>query len=288
MSPDDESRYHVFQSVLEVVKESNNFDILRSQLNNIDRWIAEWETESDDQRKLYLAVSDVAKEDGEEDEAYEYLVRALRTIEPKQASSDEARQLSLKALKTALQHPTHFDFQDLTSLDSIQALRQSDPDYIELLDIFTSETLEEYNDFKDDHEGWIDAQGLDSAVLNRKMRLLTLASLAAQNHQTRQVSYAQIQRALQIPAEEVEMWVIDVIRAGLVEGKLSQLNQLFLIHRSTYRVFGENQWREVAARLDMWKTSLTGVLQVIRKEKENYILQQSGDAREQVQVQREL
>lgn len=288
MSPDDESRYHVFQAVIAVVKASNNFDALRSQLKNVDRWFAEWETDAEDQRKLYIAISEAAKADGEDDDAYEYLVRALRTIDPKQASSDEARQLSLDALKAALQHPTHFDFQDLTSLDSIQALRQSDADWIDLLDIFTADTLEEYNDFKDDHEGWIEAQGLDAAILNRKMRLLTLTSLAAQNHNSRQVSYEQIQKALQIPKEEVEMWVIDVIRAGLVEGKLSQLNQQFLVHRSTYRVFGDNQWREVAARLDMWKTSLTGVLQVIRKEKESYIINQESGGREPMQIQREL
>ncbi|KAJ5938274.1 Eukaryotic translation initiation factor [Penicillium verhagenii] len=40
-------------------------------------------------------------------------------------------------------------------------------------------------------------------------------------------------------ASEVEMWVIDTIRAGLVEGKLSQLRQEFLVHRATYRVPGE-------------------------------------------------
>ena len=76
------------------------------------------------------------------------------------------------------------------------------------------------------------------------------------------------------------MWVIDVIRAGLVEGKLSQLNQTFLIHRATYRVFGENQWREVASRLDMWRNSLTGVLGVIRQEKENFILQKEQELRD--------
>lgn len=65
------------------------------------------------------------------------------------------------------------------------------------------------------------------------------------------------------------MWVIDVIRAGLVEGKLSQLNQTFLIHRSTYRVFGEKQWREVGARLNIWRDSLRNVLGVLRAEREN-------------------
>jgi translation initiation factor 3 subunit M len=112
------------------------------------------------------------------------------------------------------------------------------------------------------------------------MRLLTLASIAAATGQTRSLPYSTIASSLSIPSEDVEMWVIDVIRAGLVEGKLSQLNQTFLIHRSTYRVFGDSQWREVAGRLDMWRSSLLGVLKVIQQEKENVIVQKERELRE--------
>ncbi len=182
-------------------------------------------------------------------------------------------------------HPTHFDFQDLTSLDSIQALRQSEPTFFELLEIFNSELLDDYNDFKDEHDGWIEEQGLNDAVLYRKMQLLTLASLAASTP-SRSLPYSQIAKHLKIAPEDVEMWVIDVIRAGLVEGKLSQKNpdparnQMFLIHRSTYRVFGENQWREVASRLDTWRESLMGVLEVVRREREQIIDQKMLELRE--------
>jgi len=154
------------------------------------------------------------------------------------------------------------------------------PIYFQLLEIFTADLLDDFNDFKDEHDGWIEEQDLDAAALNRKMRLLTLASIAASTGQTRALPYGHISKALQIPSSDVEMWVIDVIRAGLVEGKLSQLTQTFLIHRSTYRVFGENQWREVASRLDMWRNSLVGVLQVIQMEKANFIQMKDAENRE--------
>ena len=83
-----------------------------------------------------------------------------------------------------------------------------------------------------------------------------------------------------MPAEDVEMWVIDVIRAGLVEGKLSQLNQTFLIHRSTYRVFGEKQWTEVQGRLDTWRGSLNGVLEVVRNERIKMASERERELRE--------
>ncbi|TKA52032.1 Eukaryotic translation initiation factor 3 subunit M [Cryomyces minteri] len=280
IQPDSDTRYHVFLAILNVIKSTSNFETLRPQLKHLDAWLAQWESDEEEQRKLYLAVSDAASDAGEVEDAYAYLVRALRTIPSEEASSDEACTLSLRALKSALTHPTHFDFQDLTSLDSIQALRKSEPTYFELLEIFTSELLDDFNDFKDEHDHFLADAELDGAALNRKMRLLTLASIAASTGQTRSLPYSAIARALQIPAADVEMWVIDVIRAGLVEGKLSQQTQTFLIHRSTYRVFAENQWREVASRLDMWRSSLVGVLAVVRQEKEAFIAQKEQELRE--------
>ncbi|KAH3915838.1 eukaryotic translation initiation factor 3 subunit M [Parastagonospora nodorum] len=277
-SAGSEVRYHVLLAILRVIRATSNFETLRPQLKQLDKWLEAWETEEEDSRKLYLAVSDVASDAGESEQAYTYLLRALRTYPSEEASSPEARELSLRALKSALTHPTHFDFQDLTDLDSIQALRNSDPIFFQLLEIFNSDLLDDYNDFKDEHDGWVEESGLDGAALNRKMRLLTLASMAASAGQTRSLPYDKIAKALQISSEEVEMWVIDVIRAGLVEGKLSQLNQTFLIHRSTYRVFGDNQWREVSSRLDMWRNSLTGVLQVIQAEKQRFLQEKEEEA----------
>jgi translation initiation factor 3 subunit M len=241
--------------------------------------VSQWETDEEDQRKLYLTIAEVATSAGEDDQAYEYLLRALRTFSTDEASSPEARNLSIKALKAALLNPSHFDFQDLTALDSIQALRKSNPVLFELLERFNADMLEDYNDFMEEHEGFVEEQGLDPSILYRKMRLLTLASLAAST-QSRSLPYQHISRTLQIPSEDVEMWVIDVIRAGLVEGKLSQLNQTFLIHRSTYRVFGEKQWSEVQGRLDTWRSSLEGVLAIVRAEREKVIQEKEREQRE--------
>ena len=279
LSYDNDARYHVFSAILRVVRNSGSFDSLRPQLKNLDLWLAQWETDEEDQQKLYLSIADVAEDAGERDQAYSYLLRALRTIPSSDSETPNARALSIRALKSALSDPSHFDFQDLTALDSIQALRKSDTDFFELLEIFNAEQLDEYNDFREEHNGWIEKQQLDISILHRKMRLLTLASIAAST-QSRSLPYQHISRALQIPSEDVEMWVIDVIRAGLVEGKLSQLNQTFLIHRSTYRVFGEKQWTEIAGRLDTWRNSLEGVLAVVRQEREKMVREKERELKE--------
>ena len=279
LTPDNENRYHVFLAILRIVRNSSSFDALRPQLQNIDAWLAAWESDEEDQRKLYTTISDLADDAGDKETSYAYLLRALQTFPTEEVGSDEARTLATKALQTALSDPTHFDFFDLTALDPIQALRKSDPLLFEFLEIFSSELLDDYSDFKDSNEGWVEEQGFDVDVLHRKMRLLTLASLAASTP-SRSLPYAQIAKSLQIPADDVEMWVIDVIRAGLVEGKLSQLNQTFLIHRSTYRVFGEKQWTEVQGRLDTWRGSLETVLAVVKAEREKMQREKEREAKE--------
>lgn len=279
LPPTNDTRYHVFLAVLRVVRASSSFELLRPQLKNLDSWIAAWETDEEDQRKLYFEIANVAAEAGEDAQTFLYLLRALRTIPVEDVSAPESRGLALRALKAALFHPSHFDFQELTSSDSVQALRRSDPEWYELLEIFNAELLDDYNDFVESHEDFFSTVTADASVLHRKMRLLTLASLAAST-QSRSLPYQHIARALQIPGEDVEMWVIDVIRAGLVEGKLSQLNQTFLIHRSTYRVFGEKQWTEVQGRLDTWRASLEGVLAVVRQERIKMLGERERELRE--------
>jgi translation initiation factor 3 subunit M len=106
-----------------------------------------------------------------------------------------------------------------------------------------------------------------------------MASLCASTN-SKEIPYKLIAKALQIPLEDVEMWVIDVIRAGLVEGKLSQQKKMFLVHRTTYRVFGEKQWREVATRLEQWKESLRTVKEVISRERQQSEAQKEREMHE--------
>jgi translation initiation factor 3 subunit M len=184
----------------------------------------------------------------------------------------------------AISSPTRFDFQDLRALPTVQALSDSHPVYSQLLDIFTEQDLEDYNDFRDEHEGWIEKEKLDHEKLQRKMRLLTFASLAASTP-NREIPYANIAKALQIPSEDVEMWTIDVVRAKLVEGRLSQQQKVFLVHRTTYRVFGEKQWRELGTRVDQYKAVVDRLITHLRKAQADVENQRE---REQQELERKL
>ncbi|OJJ42982.1 hypothetical protein ASPZODRAFT_136855 [Penicilliopsis zonata CBS 506.65] len=277
LAPSDSSRYHVLLAIVAVIRQSSSayaYEALKPQLTNqLPGWLTAWELEEEEARKLHLAVTEAAEAAGDSELAYEHLVLALQTVSAGEASRPESRELAIRALKSSLQNPTVFDFTPVTGSDAIQALRASDSTLFELLEIFTSDTLDVYEDFVAATPLATISGGVLADIatpLQTKIRLLTLASLAASTP-SRSIPYASIATALRVPADEVEKWVIDTIRAGLVEGKLSQLRSEFLVHRATYRVFGEKQWAEVQGRLMVWRRSLESVLGVIRSERERFI-----------------
>lgn len=271
---ESEARYHVFLAILKVVKNTNStqaFEALVPQLDrNIPNWLAAWQLDEEDAQSLYTTIAEVAAAQGFPNLSYQYLLKALETVQPSAEPDESSQALAKKTLITALINPTVTDFTPLTASDAIQGLRRSNPDLIELLDIFSSDDYASYVDFIADHP--LSSLSIPESAaenLGTKIRLLTLASIAAASP-SRSVPYSTISEALAVPAEEVEIWVIDTIRKGLVEGKLSQLKQEFLVQRATYRVFGERQWAEIQSRLMVWRRSLESVLAVVRSEREKF------------------
>ena len=266
LAPSDSVRYHVFLAVVAAIRNTSSataFEALKPQLTTqLSNWVAAWELDEEEAQKLYLAIADAARDAGDKEMAHEHVVLALQNIPPTEASSSDARELAVRALTSALKLPSVFDFTPLTASDAIQSLRSTDTALFELLEIFAADTLDAYEEFiastplstikysdgddedeEDSDEDEEEEKDLSSAseILQTKMRLLTLATLAASTP-SRSLPYTTISEALRVPAEEVEKWVIDTIRASLVEGKLSQLKGEFLVQRATYRVFGEKQW----------------------------------------------
>ena len=54
-----------------------------------------------------------------------------------------------------------------------------------------------------------------------------------------------------------------VIRAGLIDAKMNQLQRVAVITRSTHRVFGDAQWRQLRDKLDIWRSNLGDILAVL-------------------------
>jgi len=95
----------------------------------------------------------------------------------------------------------------------------------------------------------------------KKIRLLTLASLAVEN----QLTYSSIVQALKIDNSEVERWVISAINAGLIEAKMDQLKEVILIKRGAQRVFTITEWKQLSDHLHAWRDNVRSLLQVVKE-----------------------
>ncbi|KAI5780521.1 hypothetical protein EDC01DRAFT_276897 [Geopyxis carbonaria] len=269
-------RYPIYRGTLKVVAANGLYDLLSPQLPKVDKWVQEWGSSVEEIRELYITIAGIAEEGNDPEQFYNFLTKALQTFPESEAASAHARELAVRLVKAAINMPSRLDFDELSSYPAIVALQSSDPELFQLFEVFSGGQLEDYIEFNDEHEGWVDENGIDHETVYRKIRLLTLTSLAA-TCPDRSLAYNIISRRLHVPEEDVELWVIDVIRAGLVEGKLSQLNQTFLIHRANSRNFGPAEWEEVASRLDVWKDSLRSILEVIKAGREQAKIQEVRD-----------
>lgn len=212
------------------------------------------------------------------------MLKALKTFPDSEAGSAAARDIAVRLVKAAINIPSRLDFDELAITPGVIALEGSEPQLFQLFEVFAGGQLEDYVDFNDENDTWAEDNGINTDAAYRKIRLLTLTSLAA-SCADRSLPYNTISRRLHVPEEDVELWVIDVIRAGLVEGKLSQLNQTFLIHRANVRNFGEEEWKQVADRLSTWKDTLRGILEVVKNGREQAKAQ---EVRDQQRIEGEL
>ncbi|TKA53417.1 hypothetical protein B0A53_04403 [Rhodotorula sp. CCFEE 5036] len=129
---------------------------------------------------------------------------------------------------------------------------------------------------------------VDRAHLVKKQNLLRFARLCEDKGVGKSVRYDEIAKRLGLSAkaggeeeeeeagEEVETWVIDAIRASLVQGRLSQPTQSFLITRVAPLSFSassssssgsasSSSWQVIQERLEGWKGALDRVTATVEK-----------------------
>ncbi|KAE8255641.1 hypothetical protein A4X13_0g2973 [Tilletia indica] len=230
------------------------------------------------------------------------------------AASTEAGDASTSAAETtvalALRLPHVFDFPSLLESRAILGLEKSNaPLWTLLVEVVLAPggRGQRFESWKAKNGDLLNKIGVQEAVLVRKIRLLDIASLcaaqvysdtaaaaaaaaaaavAAQQQPTEdtkspaEVAYSLIaSSALPTePAEDVETWVIDVIRAGLVSGKLSQVNEVFRVYRVSSviplvefsasqkggeGVFSRKQWEVLEVKLGAWRESISRMLETL-------------------------
>lgn len=238
----------VFFELLELAKSSGNAGLIAHQIDVIKTW----DLTQAEKNKVYLEISNALESSG--DGGYKYLYEAVEN------SEEYSPELVERLVKVALESEQVFDFDSVLSLSHVQTLK--------------SKNAALYSQLEAVSLGNFETSGL-SEPLVRKARILAISKLASITNTgsvtgSRIISYSQFATAIKVPISEVEVWLIDAIRAGLIEGRLSQVDESFSIHRSTpVGEFGEKEWKLIETKLDAWKSGLKDILSVLKNAREN-------------------
>ncbi|OJA14335.1 hypothetical protein AZE42_10498 [Rhizopogon vesiculosus] len=257
-TPRDSSlRLPIYTALLQVAAANAELKTLRLSRNDVEQWLQEWNISSEERSQFLKSIVDAFIKSGEPETAYQYTLSHVSSLP---TSSPDGQSAAIDAIALALRLPALFDLDPLFKLDAVVAAK--DHELFSLLQVFLNGGLPEFRSWIDKHPGVPEKYELDLAQLERKIRLLSFASLGFA-HIGQDLPYSKVASTLQIELNQVEKWAIDVIRTGLLSGKLSQTTQSLHVYRSSARTFEQEQWEALERRLVAWKAGLASVLEVV-------------------------
>lgn len=258
-------RYETFMTLARYAHESKNAELMIPKFKRVDQWLEDWGASIEQKRKLFLLIRRILKDNNMSAESHKYLVKSLQTFEGKgNETSEELTSLAVEAILEAISFEDLFQCDHLLSLSSVKAL-QNDPAHgnlYTLLNIFAREKLDGLQAFVAAHAGFLESKGINVDQAFKKIRLLSIASLGSE---AREIPYAVIASTLQVPATEVESWIIEAVSAKLLEAKMNQLKQVVSVGFCVQRVFGKEQWTSLANSLKKWQSSVSQLLTTVNQ-----------------------
>lgn len=249
-------RLPIFKATLKICKDHELYEVMASRFKDMPKLLKAWNASPEESRDIYVMLAEL--HEAADERQSEFLIRAVETF----SNDDGSKEVTVKAVNVALNEEERLSFDDLLVLPPVKGLQKSSPAHFELLELLSNGSFADYKSFASSKESFFTENAISQSTLEHKFKVLTIASLAARQD-NRKLRYGDVAAALEIPEAEVEMWIIETIKSGLIEGKLSQPSSLFLVHRATYRTFEHEQWEEVSAKLASWKESLQEILIVI-------------------------
>ncbi|XP_053671547.1 eukaryotic translation initiation factor 3 subunit M [Anopheles nili] len=244
-------RYHVYYHLVQVAKQVNQVKEVFTGVEQLKAQFAQCSppASNEQMQKLYRLLHDVLKDTNSE-LASKVMIELLGTYTAENASY--AREDAMKCIVTALADPNTFLLDPLLSLKPVRFL---EGELIhDLLSVFVSEKLPSYLKFYKNHKEFVNSQGLIHEQNIKKMRLLSFMQLAESNSE---MTFEQLQEELQIKEEEVEPFIIEVLKTKLVRARMDQRARKVHISSTMHRTFGRPQWQQLRELLLSWKSNLT-------------------------------
>ncbi|KAL4224689.1 Eukaryotic translation initiation factor 3 subunit M [Mactra antiquata] len=247
----------VYLSLLRLACESDLASMVITDLDQVKKWISEWDIGTKNIQNIYRALHDTLVAAKLSEQATKVMIELLGTYTEDNAS--QARDDAQKCIVTCLEDPKTFLLDHLLSLKPVKFLEGA-PIH-DLLTIFVTGKLSDYQQFCKNNQSFVQSLGLSHDENLRKMRLLTFMQMA----ETRKdIDYESIQKEMDLGENDVEDFIIDVVRTKAVQVKIDQLQKKVVITSTTHRTFGRQHWQLLHQNLIRWQQNLSNVQTSLR------------------------
>ncbi|KHN28743.1 Eukaryotic translation initiation factor 3 subunit M [Glycine soja] len=261
-------QFYVYMKLLNLAVDGKVTEHIIPSFNKIDNFLKDWKIGIPEQRELFLAVSNILKENKSmSKDAFKFLTSYLATFLGDDSHVlSEAKEEAACAIVEFVRAPDIFQC-DLLDLPAVAQL-EKDAKYAllyQLLKIFLTQRLDAYIDYHAANSTLLKSYGLVHEECIAKMRLLSLVDLSSDG--SGQIPYELIRDTLQINDDEVELWVVRGLTAKLIDCKMDQMNQVVVVSHPTERVFGQHQWQALRTKLVTWRGNIVNVISTIQANK---------------------
>lgn len=242
--------HHIFCCMLKVAAQGKNVELIETDLEVVKKWTKKWKLNRDQMISLLRLFYDALKESKQSESSNKVMVELLGTYTEDNAS--QARDEAHRCIVNSLADPKTFLFDHLLTLRPVKFL---EGELIhELLNIFVSGKLEDYMSFFKANQDFIKTLGLSHDQNLQKMRILTFVSMAIDQ---KDIPFATIENELKIDSEDVEGFIINVVKTKMVRARIDQIQKKVNINYVTLRTFGKQQWQQLRDHLIDWQQNLS-------------------------------
>lgn len=242
-------RFHVYFYLVELAGKTEQIGTLYKDMDTLRSSFAACPPSNEQMQKLLRLLHKVLLTCKRSDDAGQVMIELLGTYTTENAS--QAREEAQRCIVASLQDPQTFLLDHLLQLKPVKFL---EGELIhDLLKIFVSERLEAYLKFYENHREFVNNVGLNHECNMTKMKLLTFMQLAETRNE---ISFGDIQKNLQLGDNEVEDFLIDLLKTKLVRAKIDEPNQLVHVTSTMHRTFTKQHWTHLHTLLTSWKSNL--------------------------------
>jgi len=242
-------RYHVYFYMVEVAGKVGQMQAVFTNTQTLKKTFSARQPTPEQLQKLYRLLHTSLMNCKMSDDAYKIMLDLLATYTTENAS--QAREDALRCIVASLADPNIYLLDHLLPLKPVKFL-EGNPIH-DLLMCAVYDGLAEYLKFATGHKEYLQKMNLNHTQLMKKMRILTLISMAEKSPE---VFFSQIQKELQLEPEEVEMFIIDALKTKLLTARIDQANKKLVVQSAVKRALTKQHWTQIRDILTVWKASI--------------------------------